>query len=186
MKKNMKSGQSTVEFVLSLTLMIGFVLSFLQLSLVFAYGNYVHYATFMAARALLAAGPSANDQQERAQTYIATMLRRSAAMPGIERFPSIAKGQGGSSSIAGLDINLPGYYNENDPDSSWAQGVRYTFKSQPIFPLPLGIGATGSSQTTVTLKSESWLGREVTTDSCAADLMKRDAMHQKGIFDNGC
>jgi Flp pilus assembly protein TadG len=179
------AGQSTVEFTLMMMLMMGFVLFFLQISLVFGYGNYVHYATFMSARALLAGGENADDQQNRAQNYMALMLKQSVFTPAIERFPSIAKGQGGTTSVTGMSINLPDY-DPNVADSSWSQGIRYTFQSR-IFPLPLGggEGTTGAASSTITLKSESWLGREVTTEECVTELRGRDP-HGKGIFDNGC
>ena len=177
------AGQSTVEFILMMLLMMGFVFFFLQVSLVFAYGNYVHYATFMSARALLAAGRS-QDQQERAEKYIAIMLKQSAYTPGIERFPTIAQGQGGDFAEAGMSINLPDY-DANQVNYSWSQGIRYTFKSR-IFPMAIGAGAAqGSNQSTITLKSESWLGREATTSDCAPYLVQHDP-HGKGIFDNGC
>ena len=41
---------------------------------VFALGNYAHYATFMAARAYLSAGPNQGDQRNRATTVIDGML----------------------------------------------------------------------------------------------------------------
>ncbi|MDR3607402.1 MAG: pilus assembly protein [Oligoflexia bacterium] len=183
MKKN-ASGQSTVEFILTMTLMMGFVLFFLQISLVFAFGNYAHYATFMAARAYLSASEHADEQEQRAINVIALMLKKSVNTPAIDRFPTIAKGEGGNSSATGLQFDLPDY-NPARVDSSWGQGVRYTFKSR-IFPMPMGMGtAASASQSMITLKAESWLGREAGTDKCVPELQRRDP-HGKGIFDNGC
>lgn len=181
MKKSI-AGQGTVEFALSMTLMIGFVLFFFQLSLIFAFGNYAHYATFMAARAFLSASAEAGDQAQRAQNVISLMLKQSADAPGVDRFPSIAKSQGGSTGVAGMDFSIPGI---DDPtDYSWAQGVRYTFKSR-VFPMPLGLGAALGDQNNVTLKSESWLGREMSDTDCVKDLAGRTP-RGKGTYDNGC
>ena len=40
-----------------LFLLMAFLLFYVQLSLLMGYGNYIHYATFMAARAYLSPGP---------------------------------------------------------------------------------------------------------------------------------
>ncbi len=45
-----QSGQAIMEFVLSLMVTLSFFFFFLKLSLMFAVGNYFHYATFMGAR----------------------------------------------------------------------------------------------------------------------------------------
>jgi len=174
-------GQSTVEFALTLILLMGFVLFYLQLALVFSFGNYVHYATFMAARAYLAAGPTHEDQVARAQSVIITMLKKSVDSPGVDRFPSIAKGVGGDGDLPGLAVNPPKNYNPTDTTLSWMQGVRYTFSSR-VFVIPLGKGLpSNSSVNSVTLTSESWLGSEPAYDECQNDMKP-----MKGLFDNGC
>jgi hypothetical protein len=176
-------GQGTVEFALAMTLTVGFVLFFFQLSLVFAFGNYAHYATFMAARALLSAGESPGDQATRAQHVISLMLKKSASTPGVERLPTIAKSQGGGAGVPGMDINLSNF--DSDPTNySWAQGVRYTYISR-VFLMPLGLGATLSDQNNVTFKSESWLGREATDQDCISNI-NQYSPNGKGIYDNGC
>jgi hypothetical protein len=184
-----EAGQSTIEFALTLLMLMACILFFLQLSLVMAFGNYIHYATFMAARAYLSAGPSQADQTERAQAVIVRMLKRSEGQPGVDRFPGLAKGEGdGDGEVKGLAVKAPDQF---DPvgNSSWMQGVRYTFKSR-LFLMPIGkssgggSGSSGSKDTKknqMTLKSESWLGREPAYDECKQDLEPK-----KGIFDNGC
>ena len=113
------SGQGTVEFALAMTLMMAFVLFFFQLSLVFAFGNYAHYATFMSARALLSAGADPGDQETRAENVITLTLKK-ANSPGVERLPTIAKSQGGGA-VPGMDIDLSNF--GSDPTNySWAQG----------------------------------------------------------------
>lgn len=180
---NDETGQSTIEFALTLLLLMGMVLFYLQLSLVMAFGNYAHYATFMAARAYLAAGPSKEDQSTRARQVIVRMLKKSEGMAGVDRFPSIAKGDGaGDPKGFQLDHSM---FNATDQNLSWMQGVRYTFKSR-LFMIPLGRGGGASSNSqnsanSVNLTSESWLGREPSSEECKAEMSRTH-----GMIDNGC
>jgi hypothetical protein len=180
-------GQAAIEFALTLILLLAFTLFFVQLSLMMAWGNYVQYATFMSARALLAAGPDQKDQKTRAGEVLAGMVKRSAALPGMDRFPSIARGQGsgGDSGIPGAEIGGIGAFEKGNRNSSWQEGVRYTFKSRLFF-LPLGklSGDREGKLNTIELTSESYLLREPSADECMADLEKRNA--DKAVFDNGC
>ncbi len=181
-----EEGQATVEFALTLILLMAFTLFFLQLSLVFAVGNYVHYATFMAARAYLSSGSSDTDQVTRAENVIRAMLKKSAGN-STDRFPSIAIGTGGDTvgGINGLLVGPGAQWAPPTRDSSWMQGVRYTFRSR-LFMIPLGgtpstNGSSSSSVNSVTLTSESWLGHEPSYQDCQAYMGS-----VKGIFDNGC
>jgi hypothetical protein len=179
-----EQGQSTIEFALTLILMMGLIFFFMQLSLIFGFGNYVHYATFMAARAYLSAGPGGPDEQgDRAKNVIIRTMKRSVTQSGIDRFPAIARGQGGSGDVAGFELNSPQYV-PGDYNLSWIQGVRYTFRSR-LFLIPLGGtgggAASANSPNSVTLTSESWLGREPSEEECKAQLGKVN-----GIYDNGC
>lgn len=180
-----EEGQSTVEFALTLIFLLSFVFFFLQLALIFGFGNYVHYATFMSARAYLSAGATSDDAQNRAQNVIVATLKRSATQAGIDRFPAIAQGyqaQGTESQgPTGFAINDP-HYQPGDYNSSWLQGVRYTFRSR-LFLVPMGFGGVAGSGSTnsVTLTSESWLGHETSDEDCASQLGQ-----VKGIYDNGC
>jgi hypothetical protein len=173
-----EEGQSTLEFALTLIFLLGFSLFFIQASLVFAYGNYVHYATFMSARAYLSAGSDQNDQIARARSVIVRMLKKGEGQAGSDRWPQIAKGVGGSNP-PGLQMDPPGQFNPSDYDYSWMEGVRYTFRSR-LFVVPFG-QSSGDSANSLTLTSESWLGREPTASECGSEMEKR-----KGIYDNGC
>jgi hypothetical protein len=176
-----RAGQSTLEFVLTLLLLMAFVLFYLQLSMMMAFGNYVHYATFMSARALLSAGPDQTDQESRAKDVLTRMVKRRNS-PGLDRFPMIAKGEG-SGDVPGAQFQPPSQFNPTNYDSSWMQGVRYTFRSR-LFLMPMGGGGSSpaaKSANSVPLTSESWLGRDPSYQEC------QDAMGKlKGIFDNGC
>lgn len=185
MKMN-SSGQTTIEFILTFILLLSFLFFFLQLSMVMAFGNYVHYATFMAARAYLSSGIDTVDQTDRAKNVMVRMVKRSEGQSGTDKFPTIARGFGGDGDVPGLALSAPGNYNQLNQDFSWLQGVRYTFRSK-IFVLPLGglgkaaaavNGNPNQSANLLELTSESWLGREQTSSECQKSM----AM----AYDNGC
>jgi hypothetical protein len=171
-----QAGQATIEFALTLILLMGFMLFFVQITFVFAWGNYVHYATFMSARAYLAAGPSLADQRERANAVAVRMLKKGGGAE--DRLPFVAKGEG-QGPVKGLAVGPGDQYADGDRGLSWMDGVRYTFKSR-LFMLPLG-GGGDKTANSVTLTSESWLGREPAYDECRQEMIR-----MKGIYDNGC
>jgi hypothetical protein len=186
-----EKGQSTVEFALTLLLLMGVVLFFMQLSLVFGVGNYIHYATFMSARAYLSAGPTPDDQVKRAKDVIIGTLKAGQTLENRDRFPGVARAEAGDSGLTGLDIG-DSHFQQGQRDLSWLQGVRYTFRSR-LFLLPLGAnpsqgqngqngqGPSGSKGNTLKLSSESWLGREPAENDCLSVLQPLE-----GIYDNGC
>ena len=177
-KKLGEAGQSTIEFALTLILLLSFVLGFTQLSLVFGYANFVHYATFMAARAQLSAGVNEEDQIVVARRVLTKMLKRSEGQPGVDRWPSVARASGGGDGqVKGADFGNSQHYIAGDSSKSWMQGVRYTFRSR-LFLIPVGGNASANS---VTLTSESWLGREPSHSDCVTQLSNLGA-----VFDNGC
>ncbi|MEK7689515.1 MAG: TadE family protein [Bdellovibrionota bacterium] len=176
-----QSGQSTVEFALTLILIMAFVFFFLQLAMVLAWGNFVHYATFMSARAYQSAGSNPDDQRERAVSVLTRMVKKSESAPGTDRLAMIGKGDGGEDEIKGAEIGAHSQFSGTDRAKSWLEGVRYTFKSR-LFLIPMGGNASGGPGlvNAVKLTSESWLGRETTYEEC------QTVMGKKGIYDNGC
>ena len=186
---NKNSGQSTVEFALTLSLFLAFVLFYFQVCMVMAFGSYVQYATFMAARAYKAANQSPQDQIERATQVLTGLVKLSVSQPNLDRFASVARGVGGNSDVPGLFVNPPSEYQPNNRAFSWMQGIRYTFRSS-IFLIPLsGTGPAGQSQTALgagvnqlTLTSESWLGKETSYSECRAFLAAKNWL----FIDNGC
>lgn len=167
-----ESGQALVEFILSLTVALGVVFLYIQLCLGLAWGSYVQYATFMAARAYLSAGPSRADQMERAENVLRRMVKRGSSSSE-DRLPSIARGEGGGD-LRGAEIGPGSEYDPNDPSKAWMDGVRYTFRSR-LFLAPLG----GASANGVTFTSEAWLGREPSYEECISAM-------RGAVFDNGC
>lgn len=178
--KKSESGQSTVEFALTMILVSGFMFLFFQLSMVMGMSSYVQYATFMSARAYLAAGPDREDQRTRARTVIQQMLKASGNAAQ-DRLPSIIKGDGGNDgTVTGLNFDDDNYKPVRD--YSWLQGIRYSFKGR-VFLSPIGRGGTTKANLpTLSLTSESYLGREATTEECRSEMKSRG----DGIYDNGC
>jgi hypothetical protein len=91
-KKSSIHGQATIEFALTLGFVLGFVFFFVQMTTVMGLSSYVQYATFMASRALLASGPTPEDQTDRARKTIVRMLKKSEGETGSDRWPFLAKG----------------------------------------------------------------------------------------------
>jgi len=170
--KNQK-GQSTIEFALTLILVMVFILFFVQLSLVFGFGNYVHYSTYMSARALLSSGFD-DEQSDKARDVLIKMLKN-PNNPGSDRFSGIGQGIG-DGELKGAKIGNSEQFESNfgDPAFSWMQGVRYRFRSK-LFMIPLGNDPRANS---IELESESWLGREPSFLECQKIV--------RGIIDNGC
>ena len=52
-KKGNRTGQALMEFVLGLMIVISFFFFFMKMSATFVVGNFIHYATFMSARAYI-------------------------------------------------------------------------------------------------------------------------------------
>lgn len=176
-----ESGQSTIEFALTMVLTLAFTFFYIQLCFFFAFGNYIHYATFMSARAYLSAGPNPEDQAARARAVIVRMLKKSEGFAGVDRFPAIAKGIGGGDPT-GFQLD-PAPFSRYVRDLSWLEGVRYKFRGR-LFVIPLagiGRGSADPNANSVTLTSESFLLREPSTEECQGFIEKKNA-----IYDNGC
>ncbi len=174
-----RAGQATIEFALTMMLLLSISFFYIQVCLVMAWGNYVHYATFMSARALLSGGGSQDAQIERAKRVLTGMVKRRG---GADRFPGIAKGTGGGEPT-GAQIGPGDGFEYGNKDQSWQEGVRYTFRSR-LFTIPLGsAGGSGAASgqkgaNDLTLTSESWLLRERTYEECLGE--------KTGVIDNGC
>lgn len=177
-----ESGQSLVEFALSILLVFGMLFFFIQLAFVLSWGNYVQYATFMSARAYLSAGPSRQNQEDRAMEVLSRMVKQ-GTISNADRFPMIAVGEGGEDSIVkGASVGGGPGFDPTNYDLSWMQGVRYTFRSR-LFVLPIGkpgsVPAASTGQAVFT--SESWLGRDPAYRDCLSVMQQL-----KGQIDNGC
>ncbi len=137
-----------IEFVLGLMIVISFLAFYVKVSAIFAVGNYIHYATFMAARAHSSSAPNRQEQEDRARQVMARTV--------VGKFKSLIKPKDGD----GLRIGDGPYYQDGPVGQSWNTGVAFAFTSS--------VGLYPWSQKGQNLKldlvSESWMPRNVTQD----------------------
>ena len=189
-KKN-EAGQSTLEFVLTIILLMGFVTFYTRFAFFLGYANVVQYATFMSARAYQSGAESIDDQKKAAENVIVALLKKGEGQRNTERF-SIARGEnGGSPRGANIGQDTANFVATDD-DFSWLQGVRYSFRGQLFVNLfgsrpTQASAASGASPGEVKLTSESWLGREPTAEECRRELATRSSNgNRPEAPDNGC
>lgn len=180
-------GQSTVEFAMTLGLLVSIILFFLQLSLVMAFGSYVHYATFMAARTYQSGASARSRQRERAAEIVTLLLKKGPGQEGIDRWPGLGTGIASGTTPAGATIGAGPQLAQNPvPSFSWQEGVRYTFRSRLLL-MPFlrdDASAGGDPISSVDLTAESWLGREPTREECLESVAASTG--GRGVVDNGC
>jgi hypothetical protein len=186
-----QSGQSTVEFILTIILLMGFVTFYTRFAYFLGYANLVQYATFMSARAYQSAAATQDEQVAAAESVIVALLKKSQGQRNTERF-GIAKAEtGGSPKGARIGADTANFV-ATDENFSWLQGVRYSFRGQLFVNLfgtkpTAASAASGALPGEVMLTSESWLGREPTDEECSQELATRSS---GGIKleepDNGC
>ncbi len=173
-----EAGQATIEFALVMIFFLSFFVFYVQLTLVFAWGSWIQYATFMSARAYLSAGPTEEEQRERASSVLAAMVKESATVRNRDRMPMVAKGVG-EGDLTGGFIGK----GSSRPQDAWMEGVSYSFESK-VFLIPMGRlnrSARDSEANRLRLKSESWLGRHPDKSSCESFISSF-----LGVADNGC
>src|SRR4051794_23440686 len=88
-KKNLSNtaGQATIEFALTMILLLAFILFYFEITMIFAYGSFAHYATFMSARAYLSGSADSEDQVARAKSVIVRLVKRGEGQSGSDRMP---------------------------------------------------------------------------------------------------
>jgi hypothetical protein len=178
-KLNIK-GQSTLEFLLTLILILGFSFLVVKVTLLYAYGSFVQYAVFMSARAYYSGSYSVENQKERAQNVLFETLKKGVNNAGEDRFgPLMGQGVDGETPVGALIGEHENHFTEGNRDFSWMEGVRYVFRSK-LFILPFGVSR---EMDIMNLTSEAWLGREVTDLECLDSLTKK---YEKVELDNGC
>ena len=171
MSSKRNKGQSTAEFILAFAFMALFVMVFVQMGLNYAKGFIIHYASFMTSRAYYTfdnasntPGGTDNPAKSHARDQVLKVLIKTSEIKKTEFFPP------------GSNIR------------SFFSGVVLTFR-EPFSPSAL-VGGTDK----VNFKSESFLGRTVTTSECANNICTLfssglNASCSDGnitLFDNGC
>lgn len=214
--KREEAGQVIIEFVIVFSMIMTLMFLFVQMSWGIAWGHYAHYATYMAARAYLSAGPTQGEQYEAAGAVLKQMLKAGGKDP----FPFLAPSRGGGDRDATGAEPVPGAMVGTHPEAvgkersrlySWAEGVQYNF-SIKLFLLPIskivaedGVGKsikpgqggeTGKAidwKGKIPFTSDAFLGREVSVDECFTQMNRLSTTTginrgDNGVFieDNGC
>ena len=174
-----RRGQALIEFVLGLMIVISFFFFYVKMAAVFAIGNYIHYATFMAARAYSSGAGTPDEQTANAEAVLQKMVAG--------RFKTLLKPSSDSSgSIPGATVGPGPWYQEDAALDNWNQGVTYAYETK----IALYPWSKGNQAITMKLTSESWMRREDSESECNA----KKGRVQGGIrlqnisveWDNGC
>ncbi len=182
-QKGNRAGQALMEFVLGLMIVISFFFFFLKMSATFVVGNFIHYATFMSARAYMSSAKTQGDQQANAETVLQKMVGG--------RWKALIKPDAGASgTVPGGFVGAGAYAQDNFALDYWNQGVTYSYTSKlSVYPW-----SREGQGVDLKLTSESWMPREQSVDECNQTKAKvLSALAQSGITnaavewdDNGC
>ncbi len=167
-----QEGQAMIEFVLGLMIVISFFFFYVRMCAVFAIGNYVHYATFMSARAYMSADSNKEKQKENATAVLQKMLER--------RFQSLIKAKGGDGSMTGATIGDGPYFADTPAQETWNQGVSFNYTSK----LSLYPWSRENQSIVMDLTSESWMPREESNEECRETKGKVLAQIARGGLNN--
>jgi hypothetical protein len=153
--KSGQCGQAITEFILGMMILISFSFFFIKMAAVFAIGNYIHYATFMAARSYMSSHDKVATQKESSEQVMKSMIGG--------RWKGIITASGGGGVVPGVTVGDGPIY-QDEPGNFWNQGVSFAFNSK------LSLYPWGQKGQSVTLKlvSESWMPREETAEECQA------------------
>lgn len=170
-----QKGQSAVEFILVSVIVFFFLLFFLSLAFTLVLTQYMDYATFMAARTYKAGHFDIGNQREKARIVFRQYLTPVLANPLVR-------------SVSELE------FVKADPNSRdyQTEGVRATYEVN-LFYLP-PIFAKDRIASTLTLTSESFLGRDPNNKECTEffkSFISRLGINMKeseigNMEDNGC
>jgi hypothetical protein len=162
-----EKGQSTIEFIVSFSIVFGLLMMFVRVALNSTAGYMVHYATFMASRTYLVHDNNSNTPagaDNGAKTQAEQVFNLYNSHPG------------------SLTIMAPG-----DAGVSYLVGTVFSFE-QKFSSSPM-LGGNHS----IDLISESFLGREPSRSECHQRVCDVFTMqHNSGcdinvtLYDNGC
>jgi len=151
--KSGQCGQALTEFILGLMILISFSFFFVKMAAVFAIGNYIHYATFMSARAYQSSHDKIAVQQEAAEQVMKDMVGG--------RWKGVLKPKGGGGAVPGLTVG-PGRIYADSPNNFWNQGVSFSYAAK----LSLHPWNKPGQSIEMDLVSESWMPRDETREEC--------------------
>ncbi len=162
-----KRGQSLIEFILVNFIFFTFFFVFLRFSLSLGYGSYVHHAVFMAARAYFAGSVSQRDQQTRGRAVLESYLGEEGSRLSTLGAPVPEK----------MKVGAAENFSATDGDLMYLQGATFGFKFRMFYQPLIPLGSLPNPQ--LDLVSETWLGREPTTQECTSKM-------GAWLYDNGC
>jgi hypothetical protein len=169
--KNQK-GQSTIEFILTFTMVVSFILLFLKMTLNYTSGYMLHHAVYMASRSFLVhdsqVGQSESEisaQDDSAVGYAAGVFAKYLPTGLISGFDNHQ-----------IKFNLP---------SNPTLGSKAFVGAYAEFQQPFSSGLVGGKDI-VTFRSESFLGREPTRAESYNQTCEAMKKAVGGEMDNKC
>lgn len=179
---NNEDGISTIEFILTFSFALGAVFLFLKTAFMYTNGYLVHYANYQASRAYLVYESQTNDRNNSYEG--SEVINATKKVFNGFKLQEIGINKGG-----GLQINLP-------------QDVKYEYvgtwvEYEDQYSLTNIIGG----KKPVTLRTESFLGKEPTRSECIARICNAfeeaamgfttcqemgTGLKNMTFFDNGC
>jgi hypothetical protein len=169
-----ESGQSTIEFIISFTLAIGFLISFYKIAMLYTNGYLIHYATFQASRAYMI-GETGSNTSGGSDGFAGSQAKK---VFDFYKLPDIVPGFESSIII-------------NDPESNTALNKNLYVGLQVKYEDSLLIPGT-AKRVEIPLMSESFLGMEPTRAECfsgicsALGLIGASCTVHTTVTDNGC
>ncbi len=171
-----EDGQSTIEFLVSLTLAFGFIFSFMKIAIVYTNGYLVHYVVFQASRAYMVGEVNSNNKDgsdANAKAMANSVFASYKLEDMINEFSS------------SLIFEEPLAHTTND--TNLFIGPRLNFNSSILIP---GTAAKIEFE----LSSESYLGMEPTRAECFSRMCAAMSGLGSGsgcfehatVSDNGC
>jgi len=160
-EKGNRAGQALMEFILGLMIMISFFFFFMKMSGVFVIGNFIHYATFMSARAYMSSNTNQGAQLSNGEDVLRKMVAN--------RWKNMIKPDtnAGGSVPGGFVGSGPSAQDSLDTDF-WNQGTTFSFNAN-LSMYPWNKDGQG---VILKLSSESWMPREESEDECQNASMK--------------
>lgn len=143
-KKKQQAGQSTIEFIMTFSMVFAFTFLFLKIAMNYTDGYMVHYATFMASRSFLTVDP----KQQKYENV--DNSDDDAAKYAKETFKKYLPD--------GLIKDFNGQVNVIDPGTAKFTTFIGVFTK---YSTPFSLGIVGGTDE-LDMRSESFLGREPT------------------------
>lgn len=171
-----EEGQSSIEFLITLSVALGLLFSFFKMAIIYTNGYFVHYVVYQASRAYMVGERHSNteDGSDGEAKTQAQAVFDSFNLPGI---------------IPGFDgtLKVEDPISHGNPQTNLYVGVRTNFNQKLMIP---GTSATID----IDMESESYLGMEPTRAECFFQTC--NAIHEIGsgtqcnehatVTDNGC